>query len=176
MTSFEDKLRAASLAILRRELTDDERFNFLELAAAIGSNNVEDFLYVLMVFKRSEDEIAGQLHSFKEEMKTWFDEMNALEKKIDTTLENSIEKILRDGTRDMNQIMLEHVKSSGGRLLGNIRDYYQVRGHIICIAGATFLTYLAYLSGRVGVLAEWWWAGWPVICAFVFYGFWYLDR
>ena len=176
MTSFEDKLRAASLAILRRELTDDERFNFLELAAAIGSNNVEDFLYVLMVFKRSEDEIAGQLHSFKEEMKTWFDEMNALEKKIDITLETSVEKILRDSAREMSQKMLEQVKSSGGRLLDTIGDYYHVRGHIICISGATFLAYLAYLAGRVDVLAEWWWVGWPIICALVFYGFWYLDR
>jgi hypothetical protein len=57
MAGFENSLRTASKAILKRDLTEAERVEFLELAGAIGMNNVEDFLYMLMVFKRNEDKL-----------------------------------------------------------------------------------------------------------------------
>ena len=86
MANFENTLREASLAILRRELTENERVEFLELAGAIGMSSVEDYLYMLMIFKRNEDRISAQMVTFKKEMKDRFDDMGVLEKKIDATL------------------------------------------------------------------------------------------
>ena len=97
MSNFENTLRESSLAILRRELTESERIEFLELAGAIGMNSVEDYMYMLMIFKRNEDRISAQMDSFKKEMKARFDEMGFLEKKIDGTLEKTLENMLGKG-------------------------------------------------------------------------------
>jgi hypothetical protein len=94
MTNFEDTLQAASRAILRRELTDAERVEFLELAGAIGMSSVEDYLYMLMVFKRNEDRVSSQMLSFKKEMKARFDAMGILENKIDARLGKTLEEML----------------------------------------------------------------------------------
>jgi hypothetical protein len=94
MTSFENSLQAASQAILRRELTETERVEFLELGGAIGMSSVEDYLYMLMIFKRNEDRISAQMTSFRKEMKARFDEMGVLENKIDDTLGKTLEDMV----------------------------------------------------------------------------------
>ena len=90
MAGFESALQSASLAILKRELEEDEKIEFLELAGAIGMNNVQDYLYMLMVFKRNEDRVTDIVSAFQTEIRERFEEISALEKKIDQTLENSI--------------------------------------------------------------------------------------
>ena len=97
MANFENTLQVASQAILRRELTDAERIEFLELAGVIGMSSVEDYLYMLMIFKRNEDRISAQMDSFKKEMKARFDEIGFLEKKIDTTLGKTLEDMFGKG-------------------------------------------------------------------------------
>ena len=97
MANFENNLQTTSHTILKRELTESERVEFLELAAAIGVSSVNDYLYMLMIFKRNEDSIAGQLLSFKKEMKARFDEMGVLEKKIDATLGTTLEDMFGKG-------------------------------------------------------------------------------
>jgi hypothetical protein len=42
MAGFENSLRTASMAILKRELTESERVEFLEMAGAMGMSDVED--------------------------------------------------------------------------------------------------------------------------------------
>ena len=94
MTNFEDRLQEVSRAILRRELTESERIEFLELVGAIGMSNVDDYLYILMIFKRNEDRISAQMFSFRKEMKTRFDQMGVLEGKIDATLGKTLKDML----------------------------------------------------------------------------------
>ena len=85
MTSFEKTLQATSRAILRRELTENERIEFMELAAAIGQSSVEDYLYILMIFKKNEDKVNSQMVSFRNEMKERFDEMGILNNEFAAT-------------------------------------------------------------------------------------------
>jgi hypothetical protein len=105
MAGFENSLRAASRAILKRDLTESERVEFLELAGAIGMNNVEDYLYMLMVFKRNEDRVDSTLAEFRDEMKARFDEVAAMEQSIRSTLENSISRVLGVGAREIGRDM-----------------------------------------------------------------------
>ena len=94
MTDFDKALQSASQAILRRELTEIERVELLDLGAAIGMSTVKDYLYMLMIFKRYEDRISAQMLSFENEMNSKFDEMGVLENKIDATLVKTLDDML----------------------------------------------------------------------------------
>ncbi|GHV30583.1 hypothetical protein FACS1894167_11660 [Synergistales bacterium] len=82
MADFNEALETASNTILKRDLSDDERVEFLELGATLGMESVKDYLYMLMIFKRNEDRL-----------NTRFDEMGALEKRIHDTLESELPRV-----------------------------------------------------------------------------------
>ena len=71
----------------------------LFLLAAIGVSNVQDYLYMLMIFKRNEDRVSRTMNEYREEMSKRFEEISALERRIDETLECSITKILEPELR-----------------------------------------------------------------------------
>jgi hypothetical protein len=152
MTGFDDTLRAASLAILKRELTESERLEFLDLAGAIGMSNVKDYLYMLMIFKRNEDKINRQLLSFRKEIKAKFEEIGALEKKIDATLENSIREILHDGARAIALGMTYYITNSAKKVLGANTEFHFLRGQVLIVCLMSVLAALAYWLGTRDVL------------------------
>jgi hypothetical protein len=157
MVGFDDTLRAASLAILKRELTESERIEFLDLAGAIGMSSVEDYLYMLMIFKRNEDKINGQLLSFRKEMKAKFEEMGALEKKIDATLESTISRILGDGAREIGRNMGNHIAESAKDALKGYGEFHCLRGQILTVCLISVLAAFSYWLGTgdiLGVLTD----------------------
>jgi hypothetical protein len=141
-----------------------------------------------MIFKRNEDKINGQLLSFRKEMKVKFEEMGALEKKIDATLESSIKKILTEGAHAIGQRMVGHIEAASSRVFGANSDFHYLRGQIVIICTIAFLMTLAYWLGGAGVfdfdggrsyftMFLWLPAGGLAIVGGLVYTFtWYLDH
>jgi hypothetical protein len=151
MAGFENSLRTASTAILKRELTESERVEFLELAGAIGMNNVEDYLYMLMVFKRNEDRVNGVIAGFRDEMDTRFDEMGELERKINGTLESSISRVLGDGAREIGRDMAGHIAEETKGVLAESEEFHFLRGQMWMVCLITLLMTTAYWLGTMNV-------------------------
>ncbi len=187
MTNFEGALRSAALAVLRRELTDEERIEFLELAGAIGMNSVQDYLYMLMVFKRNEDRVSGLLDSFRGEIREKFEEIGELERKIDATLEGSIHAVLRDGAEKIGRSMGGDIAREARELLTAHEMFHFERGQVF-IAGTVFA-----IAVTTFIFGSYWGAGakntdflyfWlqfraghvALFCGVVYVGFWAIDR
>jgi len=149
MAEFESSLRSASLAILKRDLAEGERVEFLELASAIGMKNVEGFLYMLMIFKRNEDNVTDVLNSFRDEMREKFDEIGVLEKKIDERLESSIARILGDGAREIGRDMGNRIAESAKGVLGTNEEFHYMRGQIFVAGLVIILSTVAYMLGAI---------------------------
>ena len=147
MTGFEKTLREASLARLKRELTEGERVEFLELGAAIGTKSVEDYLYMLMIFKRNEDRVNGLLDSFRGEIREKFDQIGELERKIDTTLENSIHGILHDGAHKIGRDMGERIAYSAKDVMAGVGEFHFIRGQTFVAGTVIMLSVAAYILG-----------------------------
>jgi hypothetical protein len=147
MAGFDNALRAASLAILKRELTEEERIEFLDLAGAIGMETVQDYLYMLMIFKRNEDRVNGALSSFRKEMKTRFDEIGSLEKKINDTLEKSISHMLGEGAQKIGENMSGYIMDSAKEVLTSTKEFHFLRGQMFVVCLTSVLASLAYRLG-----------------------------
>ena len=188
MSNFENTLQTASQAILRRELTEAERFEFLELAGAIGMSSVEDYLYMLMVFKRNEDRISAQMATFRKEMKARFDEMGVLEKKIDATLGKTLEDMLGKGAEKIGYAMGRDIVHSANEVLKANGDFHFLRGQVMTVCITALMAVLAYWLGTVsafdfgesgsftraflGIPAS----GVAFICGLTYVYFWYFDH
>jgi hypothetical protein len=152
MPDFDSALDGAATAILKRPLTEGERAEFRGLADTIGMGSVEDYLYMLMVFKRSEDRINAGLANFSDEMKARFGEMSELEKNINGTLETAIERILGEGARRIGTEMGYHVAEGAKEVLSSSGGYHFLRGQIwvVCVTG--IFAAIAYRLGSAGAL------------------------
>jgi hypothetical protein len=147
MAGFENSLRTASTAILKRELTESERVEFLELASAIGMSSVEDYLYMLMVFKRNEDRVNGAITKFDENMKARFDEMGVLEQKIHDMLESSISRVLGDGAREIGRDMGKEIAAEAKATLTAHEEFHYLRGQFAVMGFVVALSTVAYWLG-----------------------------
>jgi hypothetical protein len=147
VAGFENSLKTAALAVLKRDLTERERVEFLELAGAIGMGNVEDYLYMLMVFKRNEDKVNKLIDGFNERMMARFDEMGALEKKIDSTLESSISRVLSDGAREIGRDMGSEIAAAAKDSLREYEQFHYLRGQFAIMGFAVAIALTAYWLG-----------------------------
>ena len=139
MTDFNESLKAASLAILRRELSEEERAEFLELGASLGMNTVEDYLYILMIFKRHSDALERR-----------FDEISALERRINNTLESSIERILGEGATRIGADMGKAIAEKSSEVMSSVQEFYGMRGYIVATGITGILAAAAYWFGVSG--------------------------
>jgi hypothetical protein len=147
VAGFENSLKTAALAVLKRDLTESERVEFLELAAAIGMSNVEDYLYMLMVFKRNEDRVNGAISKFSEITTTRFDEMGALEQKIHDTLKSSISKVLNDDAHEISYEMGKRIAEAAKENLKAHEDYHYERGQMLVVGFVVAVSTVAYWLG-----------------------------
>jgi hypothetical protein len=152
MADFDDALSGAASAILKRELSEDERREFRELADTIGMGSVEDYLYMLMVFKRNEDRITVKIASFEAALSEKLDEISALEKKINGTLEAAIERVLGDGAARIGADMGEKIAASAGHTLTTLGEYRSIRGQIMLAGFVCVVSAIAYRLGAAGFL------------------------
>jgi hypothetical protein len=147
MAGFDDTLRAASLAVLKRELTENERIEFLDLAGAIGMNNVQDYLYMLMVFKRNEDNVRYTLNNFSDKIEARFDETAALERNIRDTLESSIFRVLGDGAREIGRDMGSEIATAAKDSLREYEQFHCLRGQFAIMGFVVSIATAAYWLG-----------------------------
>ena len=130
MADFDEALDGAASAILKRPLTDGERMEFRDLADTLGMGSVEDYLYMLMVFKRSEDRINAGLESFRDNLDKRFSEISELEKRINGTLESAIERVLGEGAMRIGEEMGHSVAEGAKEVLSSSGGYNFLRGQI----------------------------------------------
>ena len=189
MSNFENTLQSASLAILKRELTDNERIEFLELAGAIGMSSVEDYLYMLMIFKRNEDRVNGTLNSFRSEIKERFDEISDLEMRIDTTLENSIENMLNKRAEKIGHTMGRDIVESAKEVLKTNGRFHFLRGQVMSICIVALMASMTYALGMMDTFGlsegnnsffnhflQFPGGGVAILCGFIYTLTWYLDH
>jgi hypothetical protein len=152
MPDFDSALKGAASAILKRELTDEERAEFRDLADTLGMGSVEDYLYMLMIFKRNEDRINGKLDAFENAIDGKLDAVAALDKKINETLESSIHRILGEGAARIGVEMSEKIAADTKGVLSSFGEYHILRGRTI-LAGFLCVTFaIAYRLGEAGIL------------------------
>jgi hypothetical protein len=141
MALLDEKTSRAAEQILRRSLSDEERSEIHRIADALGMKDVQSFLHLLLVFK---------LH--EETMKEKFAEIAELEKKINETLENSIRKILRDGTERIGAELGDSVVSRAENVLASVREYASLRGQTLVVCFFWVTSAFAYWIGAGNVL------------------------
>lgn len=147
MAGFENTLSMVSQAVLNRDLTENEKIEFLRLGSALGMSNVQDFLYMLMIFKRNEDKVTEALVSFQNQISERFDEMSVLENKLDAKLENSIERILGEGAREIGRDIGERIGYEARKTLTTHDKYHFTRGQIMIVGFMAILAVIAYGFG-----------------------------
>ena len=149
MPGFDDSLKTTSRAILKRDLSEEEKFEFLELASTIGMRSVEDYLYILMIFKRNEDRVNDALDTFRHEMNQRFEELNALEKQIDDTLEHTVIETLAQSGQKIASNMGDEISWRAKNTLSAHGDFYFLRGQVAVCALITIIATATYFLGAM---------------------------
>jgi hypothetical protein len=140
MSSLDEKMSAIAEQILKRPLSDEERFEIYRISDAVGMKDVQSFLHMLLVFRLHEDA-----------MRKGFDEISALERKINETLESSIERVLGEGARKIGTDMAGYVTEGARKTLGVNGDYHFLRGQVGIVFCMSVLVTLAYWLGSANV-------------------------
>ena len=136
MAGLDEKTTLAAEQILKRPLNDDERFEIYRIADVLGMKDVQSFLHLLLVFKLHENT-----------MNEKFAEMAALEKKIQDTLESSVERILGEGAARIGTDMGEAVAEGARNSLTSFAEYHTLRGQTILVCFICLTSTLAYWLG-----------------------------
>ena len=141
MPRLDGKISAIAEQILKRPLSDEEELEIFRISDAVGMKDVQSFLHLLLVFKLHEETMKGK-----------FDEIAALEKKIRETLENSVEKLLRDGTYKIGAELGDSVVSRAESVLASVKEYTSLRGQTILVCFFWVISAFAYWLGAGNVL------------------------
>jgi hypothetical protein len=152
MADFDGALAAAASAILKRELSDEEKREFRDIAGIIGMGSVEDYLYMLMVFKRNEDRITREIASFGAALSEKLGEISALEKKINGTLEVTIGRVLGEGAARIGADMGEKIAEGAGQTLASFGEYHFLRGQVWITFLMSVIASLSYWLGSANVI------------------------
>ena len=141
MPSLDEKMSALAEQVLKRPLSDEEQLEIFRISDAMGMNNVQSFLYLLLVFKLHEDTMRRQ-----------FDKLAALEERIDATLRGSIEKILSDGAARIGADMGDTIAVRVEKMLVAVGEHHSLRGQTIVVCFFWVASTLAYWLGSGNVL------------------------
>ena len=142
MASLDEKTSLAAEQILKRPLSDEERFEIYRIADVLGMKDVQSFLHLLLVFKLHENI-----------MNEKFSEMATLEKKIQDTLENSVERILGEGAARIGADMGKAIADGARDTLTSFGEYHTLRGRTILICFICLTSSLAYWLGANNFLS-----------------------
>jgi hypothetical protein len=157
MGTFDDKVTAIAEQVLKRPLSDEEQLEIYRISDAVGMRDVQSFLHLLLVFKLHEDTMRKQfdgLVSLENRLDIKFSDLTALEEKINTTLESSIERIFCEGVQKAGRDIMKGCITEGAKeVLGTRDDYYFLRGQVWVVCCLSILSALAYWLGSTGVFS-----------------------
>jgi hypothetical protein len=139
MAALDEKTVLAAEQLLKRPLTDEEKFEIYRISDIFGMKDVQSFLHLILVFK---------LHEATMHKK--FDEMAALENKLQSTLENSVERILGEGAARIGADMGESIAYRSKEIMSSVKEFHVIRGHIVAMSITGILAALAYWLGYSG--------------------------
>jgi hypothetical protein len=154
MPSLDGKMKVLSEQVLKRRLSDEEELEIYRISDAMGMSNVQSFLYLLLVFKLHEDAMRGQfeaLPALEGRLNEKFDKAAELEKKIDETLESSIERILGEGAARIGADMGDTIAERAKDALTASGEYSSLRGQIILVSFMALALTISYWLGAANV-------------------------
>jgi hypothetical protein len=155
MGTFDDKITAIAEQVLKRSLSDEEQLEIYRIADVVGMRDVQSFLHLLLVFRLHEDTMRKQfdgLVSLENRLDIKFADLTALEEKINTTLESSIERVFGEGAQKAGRdIMKGCIEEGAKEVLGTRDDYHFLRGQVWIVCCLSILASLAYWLGSTGV-------------------------
>lgn len=141
MAGLDEKTLLAAEQLLKRPLREDEQLEIYRIADIFNMRDVQSFLYLILVFKSHEDS-----------MKKNFAELAALERKIQDTLESSIERILGEGAARIGADMGKAVAEGARETLTSVGEYQTARGRAVLCCFLSLTSVLAYWMGANGFL------------------------
>jgi hypothetical protein len=150
MTNLDEKMSALAEQVLKRPLSDEEQLEIYRISDVMGMRDVQSFLHLLLVFKLHEDSMRKQfdeLVSFESRLNGKFAEITALEEKINSTLESSIERVLGEGAQKIGRDMGDYIAERAKEVLGTGDDDHFLRGQVWIVCLISILTTLAYWLG-----------------------------
>jgi hypothetical protein len=141
MPTIDEKLSLAGELILKRPFSEEEQLEIYRIANVLGMKDVQSFLHLLLVFK---------LH--EQTMKDEFSKIASLEKKINETLESSIDRVLGEGASRIGADIGDKIAWNAKGLLTSYGEYSSIRGQTILVCFCFVITTAAYWLGTVGFL------------------------
>jgi hypothetical protein len=137
MEKLDPKMTDLAQKVLRRPLSEEERLEIFQISDALGMNNVQSFLYLILVFKLHEDTM---------KMKT--DKIEAISERINENLRRTVE-LRKDGAEDDTT-----GEGQGGRneIQGGYKEFFTVRAYILISCYVGLLVTLSYWLGSRDVL------------------------
>jgi hypothetical protein len=141
MTNLDEKMSVLAEQVLKRPLSDEEQLEIYRISDAVGMRDVQSFLHLLLVFRLHEDTMSRK-----------FNELSMLEKKINETLESSVERILGEEARRIGTDMGDTVAVSAEGILATVGEYHSLRGQTLIVCFTCMTSALAYWLGAGNML------------------------
>ena len=122
-------------------------------------DNVEDYIYMLMVFKRNEDRLSGKFEEVGEHLDRKFEaideklsEVSSLETRIYETLDAAVSRILSEGARRIGSDMGDEIASQTRSIFSAVGAYHFLKGQIMVACAICASAVLGYFLGWKDVL------------------------
>ena len=144
-----EKIQALAPKILNRSLNKAEEDEYLRLGAVMGERNVEDYLAMLLAFKRSEDKITEQMALFTREMESRFAQMGDLKGQMLAAISKTVNDRFEQNSQKIEKDMGNNIASRAIDVLREGQDYYYIKGQVIVACTITFLAVAAYWLGQL---------------------------
>ena len=136
MATLDEKTSLAAEQILKRPLNDEERFEIYRLADVLGMKDVQSFLHLLLVFKLHENIMSEK-----------FAEMTALDKRMQDTLESSVERVLGEGAERIGADMGKAIAERSKEVMSSVTEFHVMKGFIVAATITGFVATVAYWLG-----------------------------
>ena len=141
MATLDERISLVAEQIFKRPLSDEEQLEIYRIVDILGMKDIQSYLHLILVLK---------LHENTMDIK--FAEMAAIDKKIQDTLECSIERILGEGAEQIGADMGETIASKAKEVMSSVKDFYCVRGYIVATSITGIVATVAYWLGLSGAL------------------------
>jgi hypothetical protein len=155
MAGRDEKMSVLAETILKRPLDDGELAEIYRISDAVGMKDVHSFLHLILVFKLHEDTMKrqfGKLGELEVRLNEKFGEIVEIEKKINGTLESSVERILGEGAERIGKDMGIAIADGARETLTALDGYHRVRGQVILVCFICIVSTLAYWFGSWNIL------------------------
>jgi hypothetical protein len=153
--NLDEKMSSIAGQVLKRPLSDEEKLEIYKISDAMGMTNVQSFLHQLLIFKLHEDTMKKQferLVSLEIRLNEKFEEMGSLSARTDDTLGVTVDKILREGMREIGRDMGHEVAAGAKDILSSSKEFHIMRGYIVTVAVVGVISTVAYWLGVSDIL------------------------